>query len=451
MDTFLKHTKEGTIALEILAHLQASGAKAYIVGGCVRDYFLKRSISDIDIACNLPWEQSSSILADTGFKIIKTGTKFSCITAIKEGLSFEISSFRVDGVYGNHRSPSSVHLCQDIETDLMRRDFTMNAIAYNPKESFIDPFGGVDDINNSLIRAVGLADDRFKEDALRILRALRFAAQTGFIIERSTEEAIFKNHTLLEYVSQERKASELTKTIVSPNFSAVFRKYHKVLDTCINGIAVLVNYPQNSIYHNLDLLEHTLKVVEHVKNDKVLKWAALLHDIGKPSVRELDEQNFAHYPNHCEAGRILARDALTKLKFSKKDIADICILIQYHDLFYTIGPINGQRLLKLFRGDLILAEKLILLMKADANAKSELGQQSLKEICDLEKSLKRASDNNLPFALEHLKIDGNDLKANTAICDRQFSLVLDELLDAVIDGKVENNNSDLLEFAKTVL
>ena len=321
-------------AREALSRLEAAGFAACLVGGCVRDSFLGRVPGDWDVTTSALPEQTETVFA--GERIIETGLKHGTVTVLLEGLPLEITTFRRESGYADHRHPDAVAFTPSLEEDLARRDFTINAMAWSPARGLADPFGGRADLEKRIIRCVGEPRARFDEDALRILRALRFAAQLDFAIDPATAEAAFALKDTLALVSRERIAAELTKLLCGPAVRRIVREYWPILALPLPELAPMAGLDQRSPYHCYDVLEHSAAAAEAVPPDRILRWAALLHDAGKPACFTLDEQGRGHFYGHAKPGAELARAALTRLRFDRDTVRRVVQLVELHD--YPIDP-----------------------------------------------------------------------------------------------------------------
>ena len=332
-----------TGAAYILQQLNKHGYEAYIVGGCVRDSLLGKQPNDWDITTSAKPEEVKAIFHRT----IDTGIQHGTVTVLVDreilddgsgslashtDYAFEVTTYRVDGVYTDHRRPESVCFTASLEEDLKRRDFTINAMAYNPEQGVIDIFGGQEDLEKGIIRCVGEASERFDEDALRILRAVRFAAQLDFVIEDQTREAMRDQAKFLEDISVERICTELTKMIVSKHPERLEEAYELGLTQMfLPEFDVMMQTPQNNQYHLYDVGHHTLKVMEAVPATTVLRYAALLHDVGKPKCKTTDETGVDHFYGHQELSAKMARTTLRRLKLDNDTIDQVCRLVKNHD------------------------------------------------------------------------------------------------------------------------
>lgn len=315
---------------EVLSMLTQAGHQAHFVGGSLRDAILGIPSDDIDITTSATPEEVIQVFSD--YTVIPTGIDHGTVTVVYKGDNIEITTFRVDGDYSDGRHPDTVELTKSLEEDVKRRDFTMNALAYNPDEGLIDYMNGRVDIANQVIRAVGNPEDRFTEDPLRIMRGLRFASKLGFTIESETERAIFKKAELLNNVSVERLRDELDGLLMGENVASVLVKYAEVLAVFIPELEPMIGFDQNTPYHHLNLMEHTAGVVEHCAHDVATRLAGLFHDIGKPSTEVVNEKGISNYLMHAEASVEIARVILDRLKYPTKVKQKVLRIIGDHDI-----------------------------------------------------------------------------------------------------------------------
>ena len=317
----------------IIKNLQRHGYDAYAVGGCVRDSILNRKPEDWDITTSAKPEQVKRIFRRT----VDTGIEHGTVTVLIGKDGFEVTTYRVDGLYEDGRHPKEVTFTSRLEEDLKRRDFTINAMAYNDDERLVDAFGGMRDLNYHLIRCVGDPKERFSEDALRILRAVRFSAQLAFPIEPETAEAIKSLAPNLEKISAERIQAELVKLLVSDH-------PERIQDACELGITKvvlpewddMVGVKQNTPHHKYDVAAHTVHALQNVKNDKVLRLTMLFHDMGKPVMKTTDENGRDHFKGHAIASEQIAKTVMKRLKFDNDTIRKVTKLVAYHD--YRMEP-----------------------------------------------------------------------------------------------------------------
>ena len=313
----------------ILTRLQDAGHEAFCVGGAVRDSIMGITPGDWDVTTSALPEETRLVFSD--FKTIDTGLKHGTLTVIIDHKPYEITTYRIDGEYGDNRHPETVSFTRKIEDDLARRDFTVNAIAYNPQKGIVDPYGGQNDIYNSIIKTVGDPDRRFNEDGLRIMRALRFSSVLGFPIEQETANAIHRNRELLKNISAERINIELTKLLCGKDVFNILMEYPDVLSVIIPEIAPAVGFTQYGKKHAYDVWEHICHTVDTIPDDRILRLTMLLHDLGKVPTHKLNDKGDSTFKNHALVGGEMAREILTRLKFDKKTINRVSFLVGCHD------------------------------------------------------------------------------------------------------------------------
>ncbi len=429
---------------EIIKKLEESGYEAYAVGGCIRDSIMGKEPDDWDICTSSLPEETLSCLGKEN--IIKNGLKHGTVTIRVDEENYEITTFRTDGEYVDNRHPESVTFVRDLKEDLSRRDFTINALAYSEQRGLQDHFNGVSDIENKIIRCVGSPDKRFGEDALRILRALRFSSVLGFDIEKNTAKSIHKNAYLLMNISKERIMSELIKILEGKNVEAVLIGYSDVIGEIVPEIKPTIGFCQHNPHHLYDVWTHTVKVVSGVKSEKELRLAALFHDIGKPAKFTVDENGTGHFHGHPELSADIAERVLKRLKSDNKTIENVCKMIKLHD----VRPFVRKSIRRLMaKSGMELFPKLLELKRADAKAQSrDYIEETLKYIDFLEEMYNKECQENNDFTLKMLEINGNDLK-NIGIKDgREIGYCLNELLMKVIDEEIDNKKEALLEYAE---
>lgn len=320
--------------------LDAAGYEAFLVGGAVRDYVRDGSpAKDWDITTNALPEQVEAVFSE--YHLIETGLKHGTVTVVIDHEPIEITTYRIDGDYSDHRHPDSVSFTRSLKDDLERRDFTMNALAYSPKDGVVDLVGGKTDIENGIVRCVGDPDRRFQEDGLRMLRALRFASVYGTEIDEATASAIHRNKSLLRDIAAERIQSELTKMLCGPGVAAILKEFADVIAVAIPEIRPMFGFEQRNPHHNKDIWNHTILVVDSITPAPVLRWAALLHDIGKPSCFSIGADGVGHFFGHAETSTTFAEVILSRLRFDNTGRERILRLIRYHDM-----PITADRKLR---------------------------------------------------------------------------------------------------------
>ncbi|MBQ8134015.1 MAG: HD domain-containing protein [Clostridia bacterium] len=432
----------------IIGQLEAAGYPAYAVGGCIRDSLMGITPHDWDICTAAVPEKVLEILGK--HNVIESGLKHGTVTVKYSGELYEITTFRTDGEYLDNRRPESVTFVRSLKEDLKRRDFTVNAIAYNEAKGLCDYFGGKEDIRNKLIRCVGDPDKRFNEDALRIFRALRFAARFGFEIEEQTAFSVRKNAHLLCNISAERIASELLQIIDGEYAEAVLLSYSDVLGIIIPEILPMVGLNQRNPHHIYDVWGHTVKVIVNSPHGKMMRLAALLHDIAKPECFFTDEKGTGHFHGHPEMGAKMAEAIMRRLKLDNKTIESVSILIRYHDLRPQANGKNVRRMISKIGCEAF--ENLMELKRADARGQNpDKLAEKLAYIHRLEEIYQEVTANGDEFNLKSLKINGNDLIQMGITEGKQIGKILNQLLSEVIDGTIENDREMLLLKAKQLV
>ncbi|MDF2566694.1 MAG: poly(A) polymerase [Oscillospiraceae bacterium] len=427
-----------------LKMLHENGFEAYIVGGCVRDMILQLSPKDVDITTNALPNQVSQIFKS--HRVIETGLKHGTVTVMIDNIPLEITTYRTDGEYLDNRHPESVQFTSSLKEDLARRDFTINAIAYDENSGFIDFFGGIEDIKNKKIRCVGNADKRFEEDALRILRGIRFASVLGFEIETETSCAMFRNKNRLNNISKERVTVEYLKLICGKNQKQVMTDYIEILGEVVPDLLPMKGFNQNNPYHIYDVLEHSLVAVEDTPPfPPYLRLAALLHDVGKPLCYTQDEKGTGHFYGHSKLSEQTAEKILTYLKLDRFTIDRVCTLIKYHDT-----PIKSdKKIIKKWLNRLTepVFREILLIKKADTFAHNPVFHERLDELNEISKILDEIIVEQECFSLKDLAINGNDL-IEIGLSGKQIGEMLEHLLHAVMEEKTKNEYGSLIEEAK---
>lgn len=467
-------------AKHIVFEFNRYGYKTYFVGGCVRDIILGRTPHDWDICTEATPDNIENLVAimvqhEYGMehhgihkgkpyirreiKSIPTGLQHGTLTIMIDNEAYEVTTFRCDGEYSDNRRPDNVTFTKNLDDDLARRDFTINAIAFSQFLGFIDPFNGMSDIENQIIRCVGNPNERFNEDGLRILRAIRFAAQLGFTIEEETSKAIHENKHLLKNISRERIQSELFKILSSDGCgNAVLREYSDVLCVCIPEIEPMIGFQQNNPWHCFDVWEHTLHCMDFLSNqpneydDIITRLAILFHDIGKPHCYIEDEQHIGHFYGHASTSTSLTEDILRGLKCSNDIINSVCELVASHDVQFTSTKSAVKRLLNKL-GETQL-RRLFLVRMCDITGQNptavDLNDRQLKVIC-MFSILNNIIQENECFQLKDLAINGKDLINHGIPEGKTIGIILNTLLTMVIDGEVENEKSKLLEMTDLII
>lgn len=430
----------------IIHTLQANGYEAYAVGGCVRDSILGREPDDWDITTSATPLETKALFART----FDTGIEHGTITVLIDKDAFEVTTYRVDGKYEDSRHPSEVTFTRCLQEDLLRRDFTINAMAYNDEEGLVDIFGGIEDLNNKTIRCVGNAEARFGEDALRILRAVRFAAQLGFEIEEETREGIVKLAPTLANISAERIQVELIKMLVSPNPSLLRTAYELgITKVILPEFDEMMKTEQETPHHIYSVGEHTLKAIETIRPDKVLRLTMLFHDIAKPMMKTIDANGVAHFKMHDVEGVEMTKSILRRLKFDNDTLGKVTKLVQYHDYRIPAEPKRVRKAMNKIGEDLF--PYYLKVRTADTMAQSEyMREEKLQNIRDMEKCYQEILEKQECVSLKDLAISGSDLIADGMKPGKEIGYVLNSLLEKVIENPELNTRETLLELRKTI-
>lgn len=427
--------------------LQSAGFEAYAVGGCVRDSLLGKTPNDWDITTSAKPEDMKSVFAD--FHCIDTGIKHGTVTVVIDGEPLEITTFRLDGEYEDNRHPKSVTFTSDLGADLGRRDFTVNAMAYSKMTGTVDLFGGQNDLKNKIIRCVGDPDRRFNEDALRILRALRFASALDFEIEEKTAQSLLKNRALLGNISEERIAKELLKLVCGKGAKRILTDFAPVLFEILPELQPMYKNSHDNPHHCYDIYEHTLIAVESIDPEPTLRFAMLLHDCGKPAVKKFDENGVAHFYGHQRISAEISAQILARLKVSNKFRDEILFLVSNHDRWELYENTEKMpRYLSKFGLDGVL--KLLKVMCADVLAQSPEYRYRLDQIADAEEIAKNLAVQKPCLSLRELQINGRTLMDIGIPQGRKLGAVLAQLLDEVIDGVTKNTQEALTTRAREI-
>lgn len=423
------------IALELL---HKSGYEAYLVGGCVRDLIMQIPAHDYDITTSATPEEMKK--AFIGYTTIETGIKHGTITFLYNKEPIEITTYRIEGEYKDNRHPESVEFTTKLENDLSRRDFTMNALVYNENEGIIDLFGGQKDIESKTIRAIGVAENRFKEDALRILRAMRFSSQLGFEIEEETKKAMVKCAPLLHNISAERISQELNKLLVGKNVKKVILDCYEILGEILPEIKKMHGFNQYNKYHIYSVLEHTATAVENIDPVAHLRLTMLLHDTGKVYTFTRDENGIGHFYGHNKVSAEIARDFLNKYKYDNLTKERVVELVKIHDTPIEMDRIFIKKRLNRLGKDAFF--DLLKVKRAD-NLAQNPEYFWLDKLDKMENIAREIVEEN-EFTLSSLKISGNDL-ISLGITGKKIGEALNLLLNEVIEEKIKNQKEALLK------
>ncbi|MBQ3036129.1 MAG: CCA tRNA nucleotidyltransferase [Lachnospiraceae bacterium] len=426
---------------EIIATLQQNNFEAYAVGGCVRDSILGREPNDWDITTSASPEEVKALFRRT----IDTGIEHGTVTIMIDKVGYEVTTYRIDGKYEDGRHPTEVTFTRNLKEDLLRRDFTINAMAYNDTDGLVDIFGGLEDIERKVIRCVGDPRARFTEDALRLMRAVRFAAQLGYTIEEETREAMKEIAGNLKKISAERIQVELVKTLVSPNPFMMKDAYELGLTKYfMPEFDLAMETEQHNRHHMYTVGEHSLVATGHIRADKVLRLTMLMHDFGKPLCITTDEEGIDHYYGHPARSEEMAEEILHRLKFDNDTIRKVCILIRHHDERIVPGLKYMRRAMARI-GEEAFPE-LFEVQEADISAQSEYkkdtklanleaNRKDYEEICAKKQCVSKAT----------LAVSGKDLIACGMKPGKEIGAVLDAMLQDVIESPEHNEKEYLLK------
>ncbi|MCR5254743.1 MAG: CCA tRNA nucleotidyltransferase [Acetatifactor sp.] len=430
----------------ILERLSAAGFEAYVVGGCVRDSILGRVPGDWDITTSAKPEEVKALFDRT----IDTGIEHGTVTVMLGKEGFEVTTYRLDGKYEDGRHPKEVTFTPSLEEDLKRRDFTINAMAYNPDAGLVDLFGGMDDIDRGVIRCVGKATERFNEDALRIMRAVRFAAQLGYDIDEETAVAIEVLSGNLKKISAERIRVELTKLIDSDHPELLKKAWELgITKVILPEFDKMMETVQNNPHHMYSVGEHSLVAMQNITNDKYLRLTMLFHDIGKPGVKTTDENGVDHFHGHQEVGEAMTKDIMRRLKFDNDSIHFVSKLVRYHDFGNGIVPTMKivRRAINKIGPDIFpLLEKVRFAdIAAQSPFKREEKIQNVKLTYDIYREIERLDQ---CVSLKTLALNGSDLIAMGHKPGKEIGEILQKLLDEVLEEPELNTKENLTTLVK---
>lgn len=428
----------------IIQTLQEHGYEAYAVGGCVRDSLLGREPGDWDITTSASPDETKKLFART----VDTGIEHGTVTVLLGKEGFEVTTYRIDGKYEDSRHPTEVIFTRNLREDLLRRDFTINAMAYNDTEGIVDIFGGMDDLKRKIIRCVGNARERFGEDALRIMRGVRFAAQLGFSLEKETKEAMTELAPTLEKISAERIQTELVKLLVSDSPELIREAYHLgVTAVILPEFDEMMRTGQETKYHRYDVGEHTVQAVCNVPPDKVLRLTMLLHDVAKPEMKTVDADGTAHFEGHDIRGEQKAKEILRRLKFDNDTIHKVTKLVRWHDYRMPAEKKNVRKAMSKISAELF--PMYLLVKRADILAHSMYRrEEELENLSGLQKCYEEIVADHECVSLKQLAVTGTDLIGIGMKPGKQIGEVLNELLRIVLEYPEFNNKEHLLRFVQ---
>lgn len=431
-------------AKKIIERLKYFGYESYVVGGCLRDVIMGSTPKDWDICTDAKPEEILHALSV--WKVIPTGLKHGTITVIPEDIPYEVTTFRQDDEYRDYRRPERVTFVSDITMDLGRRDFTINAMAYNHEKGLIDPYGGLTDIERGVIRCVGNPGERFEEDALRILRALRFASRLGFDIEKSTAGALVGKRELLRYISFERIRAEFDGILLGEFAGNILRRYREVFAVVMPEIKSMFDVDQENEFHIYDVWEHTLNVVENLPENIYLRLAGFFHDIGKFKCKFVEEGT-GHFYGHEKEGAGIAEEVMKRLKYDNFTIKLVTELIEAHGIIFVPETRQPGRLLNKMGEEKL--KLLIELEKADVKSQNpKYSEARLQNIRDFGKKIDEILESEACFSLKHMAIKGKELKEIGIPEGKMIGEILQILLDKILEGELENDREMLLAEAK---
>lgn len=430
----------------IIQTIEQAGFEAYAVGGCVRDSILGRVPDDWDITTSAKPEEVKALFSHT----VDTGIQHGTVTVLMRKECYEVTTYRIDGEYEDSRHPKEVNFTSLLSEDLRRRDFTINAMAYNERNGLVDLFGGQEDLKAGIIRCVGDAEERFSEDALRIMRAVRFSAQLGYYIEEQTEQAIRKLAYTLDRISVERIQVELVKLLVSDHPQYIEKLYELGLTKVfLPEFDIMMHTPQNNPHHLYSVGMHTIVAMTAVPANKILRLTMLLHDVGKPATRTTDEQGIDHFHGHPNLGSEMTKKILKRLRFDNDTIDRVSLLVLYHDYGNAVSatPAFTRKLINRVHLENFLY--LLDVKRADVSAQSDLMRDTkLQKLEALRAGYQEVLDKAMCIRLKDMAVSGNDLIAAGMKSGQQIGEVLNKLLDSVLEEPERNQKAVLLEMVK---
>lgn len=437
-------------AQRVLNMLEQAGHPSYVVGGCVRDALMGRIPNDWDICTAARPQQVKELCAREGLASFDTGIQHGTVTVHVDHEPFEVTTFRADGAYEDGRHPVSVSFLDAVEGDLARRDFTVNAMAYSPARGLVDVFGGRDDLSRKTLRCVGDPAARFAEDGLRILRALRFASTLGFAIDPATAAALHEHRRLLEPVAMERISAEFMKLICGQGAVGILLEYRDVVGTFLPQVEPMFGFEQLSRYHVYDVWEHCVRSCGLIEPDPVLRLAALVHDVGKPSCFFTDDEGIGHFYGHPEAGEPLARQIARHLRLPNAVTSELCTLVLWHDRPLPLtSKAMRRRLAKLGEP---LCRRLYQLVEADMRTHSQLNMaENLDTLARSRALMEEVLQEMDVFSPRDLAVDGCDLMELGFAPGPRLGEVKGELFSLVVDGELPNSRPELLARAAQLL
>ena len=427
----------------ILDKIEAEGFEAFLVGGYVRDLIMGKPSDDIDITTSATPEDIKEIFS--GYDVIETGIRHGTVTVVYENKPVEITTYRTESAYVDNRHPEEVAFCRSLTEDLKRRDFTVNALCMDKNGNITDIFDGQGDIKKQSIKAIGDAEKRFNEDALRILRAMRFASVLGFNIEENTSNAIHKCKHLILNIANERVSAELRKMIIGKNIRKILLEYSDVFALIIPELAECIGFEQHNFHHKYDVYTHIATVVENTPAKDYLRLSALFHDCGKPDCFSVDEKGIGHFYSHASISSAKAVKSLKRLKFDNNTISRVELFVKQHDAYIDEEERIIKRKLNRFGEEML--RDLISLQKADTMGLADEFHKRITHFKKLEGLIDDVLKDNKCFALKDLDVNGNDI-IDLGYKGKDIGSALSYLVEAVIDEKVINEKNSLLNYLK---
>lgn len=429
----------------IIKTLEDAGYEAYAVGGCIRDIILGREPRDWDITTSALPQQVKSLFRRT----VDTGIKHGTVTVMIGDEGFEVTTYRVDGIYEDGRHPRDVSFTRELKEDLRRRDFTINAMAYNDRDGLVDIYGGMEDTEKKTIRCVGEPEERFGEDALRMLRAIRFSAQLGYEIDPDTEKAISKLSGNLKKISAERIHAELIKTLVSDHPEKIEKAYELGLTAVfLPEFDTAMQTEQNHPHHCYSVGKHIIKSICEIEADPVLRLAMLLHDIGKPKTLTIDEEGKTHFHGHPAVSERMGVAIMRRLKMDNDTIRKVSVLVRYHDYGNALPATEKtvRRALNKIGDDLF--DDFLKVKEADVYAQSDyLREEKIEKIKEWRRIYREIIEKGQCFSIRDMEISGKDLIAAGTAPGPALGEILNKLLEEVLDDPEKNNREYLLKRA----
>ena len=428
----------------IITTLQSHGYEAYAVGGCVRDSILGRTPGDWDITTSATPLETKALFSRT----FDTGIEHGTITVLLDKEGFEVTTYRIDGEYEDSRHPKDVKFTRSLEEDLKRRDFTINAMAYNEESGLVDIFGGMEDLEKRIIRCVGNAKERFSEDALRILRAVRFSAQLDFDVEEKTREAICMLAPNLRNISAERIQVELVKLLISPHPERIRIAYELgITKVILPEFDRMMETGQETPHHCYNVGEHTIQTMRSISPEKVLRLTMLFHDMGKPAAKTVDEKGRAHFIGHANISEELTKEILHRLKFDNDTLRKVTRLVRFHDYRMPPQPKYVRRAMTRIGEDLF--PYYILVQRADIAGQSEYHKKKkIANLDEVERMYHDIMEKKQCVSLKGLAVTGRDLLEIGAEPGPQIGQILEKLLKEVIEEPEYNQKEILLKMVK---